>query len=102
PDRRPSQTPALGQNLKEILRDALEHQSWQPFLFISLLMRPAGRRMQMFDRAGIVAQYVPLADAEPSALGDDDASRLERFGRFFNRLLAAGDAEVRVARRQLT
>ena len=56
---------------------------------------------QVLDRPRVVAQHGALADAEAAALGDDDAARLERLGRFFDRLPAAGDAEVGVPRREL-
>ena len=64
-------------------------------------VRPAGRREQVLDRPGVVAQHAALAHAEASALGDDDAAGLERLGRFLDRLAAARHAEVGVARGEL-
>jgi hypothetical protein len=55
----------------------------------------------VFDRPRVVAQDGPFADAEPAALGDDDAARFERLGRLLDRLAAAGDAEIGVPRRQV-
>src|SRR5215216_859106 len=50
---------------------------------------------QMLDRARVVAKDVPLADAEASALRDDDAARLEGLGGFFNGLAPGEHCEVR-------
>ena len=58
------------------------------------LVRPAGRDEQVLDRACVVAQHDTFAHAEPAALGDHDAARLQRLGGFFDRLAAAGHAEV--------
>ncbi len=55
----------------------------------------------MLDRARIVLEHRPLAHAEPSALGDDDAARLQRFGGLFDRLPPARHRQVRVPRREL-
>ena len=55
----------------------------------------------MLDRPGVVAQHAALAHAEPAALGDDDAARLERLGRLLDGLPAARDAEVRAPRGEL-
>src|SRR5260370_24008726 len=57
-------------------------------------MRPAGRHQQVFDRSAVIAQNVPVADAEPSAVDDDDAPRFERFRWLVDRLPAAHDTEI--------
>src|SRR5437899_12937504 len=63
-------------------------------------MRPTGSHQEMFDRAAVVAEDAALAHAEPSALRDDDAARLQRPGGLVDRLAAARCADVRVSRSQ--
>ena len=67
--------PAAGEEVEEGLRRAIEHQCVRP-----------GVHEQVLDRPRVVAQHGALADAEPSALGDDDAARLERLGGLLDRL----------------
>ncbi len=48
----------------------------------------------MFNRAGVVAKDVAVADAEPPSVADDDAAGFERLGGLVDSLASAGDAEV--------
>jgi len=61
-------------------------------------MRTARSGEEMLDGARVVPQHAAFPDPEPAVLGDDDTACLEGFGRLLDRLLAARDAEVRVAR----
>ena len=51
----------------------------------------------MIERAGVIAEYVAVANAQPTILDNDDAPRLERFNRRVHSLRSAGDAEIRAA-----
>ena len=79
------QCSAVGERLEEGLGRDIEHQCVRP--------EPDVSRCSM--RAGVVAEHVAVAHAEPAAIVDDDAARFERLGGFFDGLPAARDAEVR-------
>ena len=51
----------------------------------------------MVERAGVVAQHVPIADAHASAIDDEDPAGFERFERDVHRLFAAVHTEVGAA-----
>src|SRR6266436_9176268 len=58
-------------------------------------VRDAGRLDEMFDAARVVPQDAAVADAEPAALVDHDAARLERLGGEFDGLASALHAQIR-------
>src|SRR5215467_9473484 len=84
-----------------VLNGVMSARRWNsPFDALSSIspgsVSNGGRRQQMLDCAGVVAQNGAIANAEPAALTHDDAAGLEGIGRFIDGVAAAGDAEVRL------
>ena len=78
------QCAAVSESLKKSLRCDAEHQC----------VRPDPEVEQMFDCAGVIAEDVAIAHAEPPVVVDDDAAGLEGLRGFFHGLASRRHAEV--------